>query len=72
MLKNTKMMNTYERKKESLEMNNPERKMQSNNKSIKVENKDRGNGAKSWKAFCFKYQFQGENVSYITFVTYIS
>ena len=34
-------------KKESLEMNNPEGKMQSNNKSIKVENKDRGNGAKS-------------------------
>ena len=26
MLKNTKMMNTYERKKESLEMNNPEGK----------------------------------------------
>ena len=60
MLKNTKMMNTYERKKESLEMNNPEGKMQSNNKSIKVENKDRGNGAKSWKAFVSNISFKGK------------
>lgn len=45
-------------KKESLEMNNPEGKMQSNNKSIKVENKDRGNGAKSWKAFVSNISFK--------------
>ena len=34
--------------------------MQSNNKSIKAENKDRGNDAKSWKPFVSHVSFKGK------------
>ena len=52
-------MNAHEGKiKESLEMNNREGKIQSTNKLIKAENKDRGNDTKSRKPFVSHVSFK--------------